>query len=312
MTRSAAPGRLLVLAAATLWGTAGTAQELGPADAWPPAVAGLRSLAGGAVLVVVVLAWRGRGALAQVVRVAPGLLLAAAAAISGFQWAYFTGIRLTGVAVGTLLAIGSAPIWAGVLEAVAGRGPGRRWVAATAITVTGTALLVLGGVDGGRAEVDVDGVGIAAALAAGAAYALYTVVSKRLIDRGADGTCAMAMTFAISGILLAPALLARDLGWAWSGPGMLMLTWLALATIAAAYTLFAAGLRTVDAPTATTLTLAEPLTATVLAVVAVGERLTPAAVAGAALVTAGLGLAGRRRQGPAEPAGARGRIAGER
>jgi DME family drug/metabolite transporter len=290
--RAASRGPLFVLAAATLWGTVGTAQELGPPEAWPPAVAAFRSIAGGALLVMVVAARQGWASLTAGARAAPASLALAGTAIAAFQWGYFTGIRLAGVAVGTLLAIGSAPVWAGVIETVRHGRPSRRWIAATAVTVTGTALLILGG---GDDATGVDPVGVAAALSAGAAYAIYTAASSRLVARGVTGARGMALTFALSGLLLAPALLPHPIHWAATVDGMVLITWLAVATTALAYTLFAAGLRTVDAPTATTLTLAEPLTATLLAVAVVGERLPPVATAGAAAVGVGLLLAGRSR-----------------
>lgn len=296
--RAGLRGTLSILAAATLWGSVGTAQELGPPEAWPPAVAALRSLAGGALLVAVVVARQGARALMAGATRAPAPLLLAGAAIAAFQWGYFTGIRLTGVAVGTLLAIGSAPVWAGVIQTARHGRPRRRWMVATAVTVAGTALLILGG---SRDATGVDPVGAAAALSAGAAYALYTAASSRLVGRGVTGALAMALTFALSGLLLVPALVPHPVAWAWTPSGLVMVAWLAVATTAVAYTLFAGGLRTVDAPTATTLTLAEPLTATLLAVAVVGERLPPPAVAGAVAVGVGLLLAGRTPR-PTPPA----------
>jgi drug/metabolite transporter, DME family len=291
---------LLVVAAAVLWGTAGAAQELGAPEAAPVAVAALRSAAGGALLAVVVVAW-GRGReMAASLRVAPGPLFGAATAITVFQVGYFGGIRLNGVAVGVLVAIGSAPVWAGALEAAAGRRPDRRWAVATVVTVLGTALLVLPGGDVGGSAL-----GVAASLLAGLAYASYTVASKRTLERGADGTAAMAWIFVGSGLLLAPTLLVLDLAWATTPDGVATIAWLSVATIAAAYSLFAAGLRHVTAPTATTLTLAEPLTATVVAVVVLDERLGATGFVGALLVTVGLGLAGRRRRPAAAPIGTR-------
>src|SRR5690606_37928664 len=111
----------------------------GPADAWPPAVAALRSIFGGALLVAVVVARQGLTSLVAGARAAPGPLFLAGAAIAAFQWGYFTGIRLTCVAVGTLLAIGSAPVWAGVIAALRAGRPSRRWALATALTIAGTA-----------------------------------------------------------------------------------------------------------------------------------------------------------------------------
>jgi drug/metabolite transporter, DME family len=280
---------LFVVLAAVLWGTVGAAQELGAPEAPPVSVAALRSLVGGALLAVAVLAFGHWRRLTTTLRCGRGPLLAAALAITAFQVGYLGGIRANGVAVGTLLAIGSAPVWAGLLEAFAGRRPGTRWAVATAVTVTGTALLVLpaGAVAAAPA-------GIAASLTAGMAYASYTVASKRLLERDTDGPSAMAWTFLGSGLLLLPTLLVLDTSWAVTLPGAATVAWLGVAATAVAYTSFAAGLRHVPAPTATTLTLAEPLTATLIAVAVVGERLGPTGLVGALLVTMGLGLAGRR------------------
>jgi drug/metabolite transporter, DME family len=280
---------LFVLSAAMLWGTAGAAQEFGAPEAAPVTVAALRSLAGGVLLVVAVVVWGRARLLGTTLRLAAGPLVVAALAITLFQVGYFGGIRLNGVAVGTLVAIGSAPVWAGLLEAAAGRRPDARWAIATVVTVTGTALLVLP-----VGEVEGSLTGVAASLSAGLAYASYTVASKRLLERGADGPASMAWTFIGSGLLLAPVLVFVDTTWAVTAAGAATVAWLSVATIALAYTLFAAGLRHVDAPRATTLTLAEPLTATVIAVVVLDERLGVAGLLGALLVTFGLGLAGRR------------------
>jgi drug/metabolite transporter, DME family len=280
---------LFVVLAAVLWGTAGAAQELGAPAAPPVSVAALRSLAGGGLLAVAVLALGRRRRLTTTLRRGRLPLLAAALAITAFQVGYFGGIRANGVAVGTLVAIGSAPVWAGLLEAAAGRPPGARWALATVVTVAGTALLVLP-----AGEVAAAPLGIAASLTAGLAYASYTVASKRLLERGTDGPSAMAWTFLGSGSLLLPTLLVLDTSWVATPSGAATVGWLSVATIAVAYTSFAAGLRHVPAPTATTLTLAEPLTATLIAVALLGERLGPTGLLGALLVTLGLGLAGRR------------------
>ena len=85
--------------------------------------------------------------------------------------------------------------------------------------------------------------------------------------------------------------------------GILILLYLAVVPMALAYLAFGYGLRMLSAATATTLTLCEPLVATLLAIVVVGERLSPTGWAGFALVasglvivaTAGVGRPGGRR-----------------
>lgn len=279
-------GTVAVLAAATLWGTLGIAQEVGAPSAAPATVAGVRSLGGGLALLVWVVLTGAGPRLVAAVRGAPGALVGAIASITVFQLAYLTGVRSIGVALGVLIAIGSAPAFAGVLAALIGRRPGRRWLVATAATVAGAAVLLLA--DGGDAGQDPGAVGVLAGLLAGAAYGTYTTVSVRLVQAGADGTSAVALTFTGAGVLLLPVLLTGDLSWTGGARGVTTVLWLTLATTAVGYGLFARGLATLDAPTVTTLTLAEPLAATALAVVVVGERLSFAGWIGAALLVAGL------------------------
>jgi DME family drug/metabolite transporter len=71
-----------------------------------------------------------------------------------------------------------------------------------------------------------------------------------------------------------------------------MALWLGLATTTVAYVLFGRGLRHLPAGPVTTLVLAEPVVATVLGVVVLGETLTVLGWIGAALVLAGLVLQG--------------------
>ncbi len=284
------------LTAAVLWGTIGTAQELGAPTAAPATVAAVRSLGGGSLLFAVLLA-AGRGdRFRAAVRGAPVALVAAAVAITVFQLGYLTAVRSVGVALGTLVAIGSAPVVAGLLAAVAGRPPGRRWALATVATVLGAGLLLLGGGASGAGQ-DPGPLGILAGLVAGTAYGTYTTLSGRVIAAGADGPSTVAATFVGAGVLLLPVLLTGDLGWVVTTRGTVTALWLVVAATAVGYVLFARGLSGLDPPTVTTLTLAEPLAATLLAVALVGERLDAWSWTGAAGLVLGLVLVGGRPPG---------------
>ncbi len=279
-------GTVAVLVAATLWGTLGIAQEVGAPQAAPATVAGVRSLGGGLALLVWVLLTGCGPRLRAAVRQAPGAVAAAVVSITVFQLAYLTGVRAVGVALGVLIAIGSAPAFAGLLAALTGRRPGRRWLLATAATVAGAAVLLLAG--GGDAGQDPSSAGVVVGLLAGAAYGTYTTVSVRLVQAGADGTSTVALTFTGAGLLLLPVLVTGDMSWTGGARGVTTVLWLTLGTTAVGYALFARGLKSLDAPTVTTLTLAEPLAATVLAVVVIQERLSASGWVGAALLVAGL------------------------
>ena len=63
-----------------------------------------------------------------------------------YQICFFTSVAKTGVAVATMVAIGTAPILAGMLGfLVRGESPGSRWAMATALAVTGCSLLIAAG-----------------------------------------------------------------------------------------------------------------------------------------------------------------------
>lgn len=287
---------LAALSAAVLWGTIGTAQELGAPSAAPASVAAVRSLGGGVLLLAVLLV-AGRGPrLRAAVTGAPLALLAAAAAITVFQLGYLTSVRAVGVALGTLVSIGSAPVVAGLLAALAGRPPGRRWALATLATVVGAALLLYSGGSGGAGQ-EPGPLGVVAGLVAGAAYGTYTTVSSRVLAVGADGASTVALTFLGAGVLLAPVLVVEELSWLATAPGATAAVWLIVATTALGYVLFARGLAGLDAPTVTTLTLAEPLAAALLAVALVGERLDLVSWIGAGGLVLGLVLVGGRPTG---------------
>ncbi len=124
---------------------------------------------------------------------------------------------------------------------------------------------------------------------AGAAYAVYALASKQLLSLERHQPVeVMAVLFAGGTVLLLPVLVVEPLGWLASPRGLLVALHLGLVATALAYALFARGLARVPVATAATLSLAEPLTAALLGVVVLGERLTLAGVVGGLLVLTGL------------------------
>ena len=93
-----------------------------------------------------------------------------------------------------------------------------------------------------------------------------------------------------------PVLVVGDLGWLGSGDGVAMGLWLGAVPTALAYILFAHGLRVLPASEVATLPLAEPVTAAALGAIVLGERPGALAVAGIALVIAGLVVLALRGQ----------------
>jgi DME family drug/metabolite transporter len=139
--------------------------------------------------------------------------------------------------------------------------------------------------------------GVALALGAGASYAIFTLASKRLLNAGAAADRIMAGVFTLGALLLVPVLVVGDLDWLASADGLAMALWLAAVPTALAYILFAHGLRILPAGEVATLTLAEPVTAAALGTILLSERPGAVAVAGIALVIAGLAVLALRGKG---------------
>jgi DME family drug/metabolite transporter len=286
------PARLKVLLAAVCFGTTGTAQALGPA-ASPVAVGAARIVLGGALLV----------AIARVMGVGlPRLdatVLGIAVAIAVYQLSFFAAVKLTGVAVGTVVAIGTGPAAAGALGRLVNQERlTRRWAVATACAAAGVVLLAG---DGGAT---VDPGGIALAVTAGVGYATCTVLSKRLLVAGVPPEGVMAAGFGGAAVLLVPVLAVAGPGFLTGTGGIALALYLGAIPTALAYVLFSRGLHALSSGETATLVLAEPLTAAALGVVALGEHPSAVAGAGAVLVLCGLAVLaapGRRRElaGPA-------------
>jgi DME family drug/metabolite transporter len=297
VTASTAPAVAAVLAAAVLFGTTGTAQALGPDGTSPLGVGAVRLAVGGAALLAVLPLVGGRARVAVALWRTP-LGLAAGGCTALYQVCFFAGVDATGVALGTLVTIGSGPVFAGLLGAVLLREQVEpSWLVATGTCVAGLALLTLsGGRDG-----TVDAAGLLLALASGGAYAAYTVAAKQAMHAGHSPADVMASAFALGGLLLLPVLGTQPLGWLATPGGWALAGYLGLVTTTAAYLLFGRGLAVLAAGPVTTLVLAEPLVATALGVGVLDERLPALGAAGAGLVLAGLalqGLASTRRRAP--------------
>lgn len=264
------------------WGTTGTAQALGPDDASAIAFGSARNVIGALVLLAIAAA-RGR-LVAGVREIERRPLLGAALTAAAFQLCFFGGVRLAGVAIGTVVGIGSGPIWGGALGwLVRGERPGRRWAVATTLALAGVSLLAT--TDSGGDPVDARG--ILLALGAGLGYASFALWSKHLTERH-DPDLVMTWVFALSATLLLPLGIIAGIGPLLTASGIATVLWLGVVSLALAYLLFGRGIIGVRVATATTLSLAEPLTAAMLAIVLLDEELTPAAVAGIGLVLAGL------------------------
>ncbi len=286
-----------VVGAAVLFGTSGTARELGPDAASSLTVGAARVAIGSIVLWIVVVARRGREPIPTAVVLRPllRLLVLGGIGVAIYTPMFFVAVDRTGVAVGTVVAIASGPFFAAALDWQFRRvAPTTAWLRGTVVTVVGVVLLIAGVHAGG---VTVDLLGVGAALAAGFGYATYSVTSKATMERGLGSTAALAVPFTIGAVAVLGLSLSESMAWLATAAGLTMALYLGVVATGLAYVLFGFGLRRLTSATAVTLVLAEPLTAALLAAVVLDESIPALGWLGVVVVMLGLVLVGRSASG---------------
>src|SRR3954451_10037244 len=295
-------GFLLVVLAAVCWGTSGVSGRivaeragLGPLD-----IAWHRMAIGATVLLLGTAIGRRRRATptAALTRGTAVRLVLVGAGLGAYQLAFFAAVALAGVSISTLVALGLAPLLIAVGGTLLGHGrPERATIVALVVALVGLVLLV-----GVSAEADAGTtVVLGALLAVGSAlgYAMVTLAGAG-IPAGIPVTLA---GFVGGALLLTPVALIAGLHVTSDPVSLAVLLYLGAVPSALPYPFSFTGVRSVPGPVASTVTLLEPLTATVLAPAFLGERLAPLALAGGLLVLAAVARLYVRRL--REPVGSR-------
>lgn len=297
---SSAVGIAFVSVAAVLWGTTGTAQSLG-AGGLSPFWVGAAQLAVSSLFLGALLAvshWRLRGRAGQGgapvqpllpnpvhLGLRPAWFVLASMGIGGYSIFFYEGVTLTGVAVGTAVAIGSGPIWAGLMQALVLRAPlSVLWWAGTLVSVAGGAAMVMA-----RGGATLSWSGLALCLLAGLSYAGYALINKRLVTHMSPRVVNFYV-FTGAACMAVPIALVQSGLPQWSLAAVLVAVYLGVVVSGLAHMLFSIGLRSISGPTGVTLSLIEPVAAFVLAVWVVGERQPLQSWLGLLAVLAGLML----------------------
>ncbi|MCU1387319.1 MAG: multidrug transporter [Ilumatobacteraceae bacterium] len=289
----------VVLFAGLLCGTTGTALSRLAPQASPLSAGAMRLLVGGVALAAVALVDGRRPSELAGHRTS---LAVGAVAVALYQVCFFTGTTRTGVALATVTALGSAPVFSGLIDAIVlRRPPSLRWLAGTVAAVLGVALIA-----GGQPAARTDVGGIFAALGAGLAWAVYAMIGRQRIAAGLSSTTCMAAMFVGGAVLSAPLLAVGTTNWIVTPKGVALALYLGIVTVGVVYTCLGWGLRTLSAPTVVTVTLAEPITAALLATVVLDQVIGVSGALGIATVSAALVITARdRRSIPSEPAQSR-------
>ncbi|MGA0003609.1 MAG: DMT family transporter [Candidatus Nanopelagicales bacterium] len=209
-----------------------------------------------------------------------------ALAVLAYQISFFIGAARIGVAMGTLGALATAPFFAGVLGWIVGTGkPSGIWAISTVMGVIGLALIT------GVSEVR-DNLGFFAVFISGVMYAIFTVFGVRLTrTHDVTGAEVLGAAFGIGAVLSLPIVLFTS---AWINSALLVgfVLYIGLATTALGYILFGNGLTHLSPGTVSTLTLAEPVLATLMGVFILGEAMNLRGWIGCAVIIGALALLG--------------------
>ncbi len=260
---------------AALWGTSGIAGAFAArysSLSWP-AISSVRLLLGGLLMLVLTAV---TGELRRVERTPESArrILATGVTTAIYGTAYFQAVPLVGVAVATVVCLGSAPVAVAVYTAIRGRRlPGRSTVFALLAALAGLVLVSNPSTPVG------DGrwfaVGLALALLSGLAFAATTVVNQRTVP-GLSPRTLIATSLTLAGLLSAPLGLLGGADFATlTAPAWAAIAFLVIFQTVIAYLAYYGGLQAgLPATTAVIVLLIEPLTATVLAVLVLDEQLT--------------------------------------
>ena len=301
-------GLLQICVAGVLWGTGGLAlvvlrdlTELSVIviSAYRMAIAAL-------VLLLVVASTRRLGHVRAILAEHPGRVCLVGLSTAAYQALYFSAVINVGVSVATVVALGLAPVLVTVWESVRSRTlPAAGHYPVLAAALTG---LVLVSISEGATSGPRPLLGLVAAVAAGTGYAVATVVGRGL----AQGSHSIVLTTAATGVGAA-ALVPLGIVAGWGSAPLLttdvaavaVLIYLGVMTMALAYALLYAGLRTTSGSAAVIATLVEPVTAAALAAWLLGEQLGVWGIVGAGLIlSAVVGLARAHPATDVRPTGA--------
>jgi DME family drug/metabolite transporter len=284
-------GALLALGAAFTW----AATSLLVRTLTPPFTAvGLnaaRTLAGGALLWVWVL---GRGRAGEVASIAAADLALLAGsiviAIAVGDTAFFDSTRRLGLGRGMTIAMTYPLVAAALATALLGEPLTWQLVAGTVLTLAGLFVLVRGRSDDEAAGPG-RGAGVAGAVLASVAWGVSSVLLKAPLQ-DVDPVTAQAIRLPIAGILLAATPWTGGLAGAIRGAPPAARARLAVlgGLTAVSSVMFVGGLKYAGVAVATVLSSTAPLFAIALGVAFLGERVTPAALAGALVAVAGIAI----------------------
>ena len=286
--RKRSDGRVLGISAVALgtiiWGTVGPVVKLFP-EGTEFQYSLIRNLTGTTALWLLVLFSKNKKRYTKQ-DIVPILIAGTGAAL--FFPLFILAFQLTGVGVAAVVSIGVAPIFVGLIAWIAlKQPPGKQWAIGTLIAVTGVVALNW---PSGDNTVNVLGIGFALAAAFG--YSMQAT-GMGMISRHHTPFQCVAPMFTIGTLFQAPLSYGKDFSFLQDPVLLLGALYGGIVTVALAYAFFIYGIARIGAATAVTVGLMEPLTASILGIVLLGETVSAIGIVGSVLILTGLVVVSR-------------------
>ncbi|WED23678.1 EamA family transporter [Vibrio sp. JC009] len=265
-------GVISIVVACVFWGTTGTAASFTP-NVSPLATGAFSMGIGGVLLVISSLKhlFRDKERLLS----QPKMLLAGGLSVAAYPLAFYSSMRLSGVAIGTVVSIASAPFFTVLLE---------RLISKKTISLQWIISFIFGGLGivfltaGKQSESGINPAdntlywGILLGLIAGLTYATYSWAARQMIEKGISSNSSMASMFGIAALFLLPSLMLTGDNLLTGPVNTAVAIYMAVIPMFLGYICFGFALRHIEASKATLITLLEPAIATIFAITIVGEK----------------------------------------
>lgn len=261
-------GPFFLLFSCLLFSVTGTLQQLAPEGHTPVVITEVRMLLGSLTILAWCLFTHRLPSNWSVVPWKP--MLTAVASVLLYQLLFFYSVEEVGVAVGSVVAIATTPLWAAAVAFILfKKRPSRFWVFATAMAIVGVFLINAGG---GLQSQRIDW-RLLLPIAAGLCYGVEIIAVEKVVEKINPETT-MLLEMGLVAILLFPVIFFFPTKWIFTTGGILVSLGLGVVTAGIAYPCFTYGIKYTSPVVASTLALTEPLMAAALGIFFLHENLS--------------------------------------
>ena len=197
---------------------------------------------------------------------------------------FFFSVKAVGVSTTAVVAIGVTPLWTAIIEKVVyGATPPIRWYVATFLALAGIVHMNAESFDTSSSSLLYSILPIAA----GFVYAVLLVVTPKVMEHIPAETT-MMIVMGIASVVMFPVIFLFPFDWIFTTKGAVVVVGIGLISVGLAFSLFMTGLKYTGSVIGATLGLAEPIGASIIGIVFLGEPVSKLQIGGLHLLFASI------------------------